>query len=239
MIELCTIVANENRYLVEWLVHHLLRFDKITIYDNNPLDCNERVDHELASDDVVINYDYRGMKNVMSTIRDRHKYTEPLAIWLDADEFLINVVNKDELLSNFLMSNFDVMHLNWLTYSGKLENTDADLVRQRFKTPVMPIDGRFGYWGQGNRGGKCIFKTTTKRSWRNTHMPEIPYKPCDTDLRALHPANYSFNIKHDKMYIAHYVTKTWEEFQTKINRGTLVDSTLNHYNQVFFNQFNP
>ena len=64
-IAICAIIKNENLYLREWVEHHKnLGFDKIILYDNNPID--GEVPHQVVGDYVMSGFidvhNIRGME---------------------------------------------------------------------------------------------------------------------------------------------------------------------------------
>lgn len=237
MLELCTIVAHENRYLPEWIVYHLTLFDKITIYDNNPIH-GEYVKHIVNDPRVTVIDTHRGLLNQMLPIRDNHVYTCKYAIWLDADEFLETNVELVQHLDKMIESGFDFMNLNWLCYSGKLANTTSSKVQDRFKQPTRPIDGYFGYYNMGNRVVKNLFVTSSNPTWLNAHSTVEHHQYCNDKFEPVEHCAYTKDISHTNVYIKHYITKTFEEYLQKHNRGVLSTPTLNRYGKSFFDAYN-
>ena len=237
MIELCTIVSHENRYLPEWVEHHLQWFDKITIYDNNPIH-GEYVKDIVNDPRVTVIETHRGLLKQMLPVRNNHVYTCKYAIWLDADEFLETNVEIVQHLDKMTELGFDFMNLNWLCYTGKLANTTSSKVQDRFQTITRPIDGHFGYYQMGNRVVKNIFLTKSNPTWLNAHRPVEHHKHCNDKLEAVECCAYTKDISHTNIYIKHYVTKTLSEYNEKRNRGVLDTPTANHYSQSFFDSYN-
>lgn len=237
MLELCTIVAHENAYLPEWVEHHLQWFDKITIYDNNPIH-GEYVKSIVNDPRVIVIEKYRGLLTQMLPIRNHHVYTCKYAAWLDADEFLETKVNIEEHLDNMTNLGFDFMNLNWKCYTGKLSDTQSSKVQDRFKTVTKPIDGHFGYYQMGNRVVKNIFSTKSNPTWLNAHRPLEHHKHCNDKLELVECCAYTKDISYTNMYIKHYVTKTLSEYNEKHNRGSLSTPKVNHYSQSFFDAYN-
>lgn len=142
-VALIAIAKNEDKYIAEWLEHHLsLGFDTIIIADND----DELVLSGYASDRVVIE-DYTKVKGVQpkaySTLFNKYRKKYDWIAFFDIDEFLVIEDGRD--LKTWLSSypDTDVVRLNCkhFTDNNELDVIDGNYnVFDRFKTPVSVPD---------------------------------------------------------------------------------------------------
>lgn len=224
MIALIAIGRMENEYAREWVEHHLrLGFDRIIICDNNH-------DGEERFEDVLQDYidegrvEIVGYRNIEKAQRSAYtdfyaryrKQYEWLAFF-DFDEFLcINPELPQDV--HALMQRYDsscqVMMVPWLTYtdSGLIHN-DGRPVRERF-TEINEKE---------SIAGKAIVRGGIKglRYRPSVHIPGHPVLRCYNSLGQPMPQKRHTQINTDVCWLAHYTTKTIEEYlSNKARKGT-------------------
>lgn len=224
-VALCCIARQEERYLQEWIDHHLLMgVKRLFIYDNGrgnepvPTFDDERVevidwrDKEAAQCDAYAHC-YR-----------RHGHEYAWIGFIDVDEHV--QVRQGETLTNYLncmaAMKADVVLLNWrvMTDNG-LTRYDERSMAERFTQPMadnrcvrftdIPENDhvkafvRGGVYGLQFGTPHCPVKPATLIAV-NSNGETVP-------LRALIP----HQLKH--AWIDHFETKTAEEYMQKARRG--------------------
>jgi hypothetical protein len=219
-VSVCAIIRDEDLYLNEWIEWHVNNgVEHFYLYDH----CSKIPQENFISSEnmkycTVIRYPVtQGNPQTECYRRFLKEYgceSEWVAI-IDADEF-IRVVDGTPI-PNFLQryEKHDALYVGWITYNadGQLSN-DGRPVRERFKNTAD--------YKKGLPCGKTIIRPK-KVSRMNVHFP-APIWYGDQDV-----VNEDFAYLTDcvgyepplnKIVIDHYFTKSWEEWQHKINRGT-------------------
>ena len=226
---LCCILKMENHYLEEWVRHYInLGIDKIVIYDNNDIDGQyaENIEDikyvkEQKDNGIIDIYKIPNETSVQIKYYNEcyKKYSEyDWLVFLDIDEYLIleKHVNIKDFLSQDKFCNYDIIHLNWKTYTDneklRVENDDYSLFN-RFTTPCKDIPSlskRIDFEIKSIvRGGISKLEFT-----KNPHtMDSIPIPCCDVNGNILNNKDQkNQNIIHTEAWINHYICKTIEEY---------------------------
>jgi len=239
-IALAAIGRLENLYAREWVEHHLaLGFDHIIIYDNN------HGDEEHFED--VLGKHIRDGKVTIVNFRDREKaqraaYNDCYSCygtmydWIaffDFDEFLfIHPTLPHDV--HELMRRYDgwqVVMVPWLmmTDSG-LVHYDPRPVTERF-TESSP---RHSNQAKGIVRGRI----SGLRYTNSVHLPMQPSLRCCNTLGELVMQNRHAKMNTDVCWLAHYSTKTIEEWVTnkwhKGAAGVTYDTFRKQYRDYFF-----
>lgn len=223
-IALAAIGRLENAYAPEWVEHHLkLGFDKVIICDNNR-DGEERFEDVLGERVREGRVVVRDFRNIEKAQRPAYTNTYLHYGWeydwiafFDFDEFLCihpSLPQDVHALMERYGRQFQVVMVPWLTYtdSGLVLN-DGRPVRERF-TEVNLSESTAGKGVV--RGG-----ITGLRYKPSVHLPGCPaLRCCDTRGREV-PQNRHTEMNTDVAWLAHYTTKTIEEYlSNKARKGT-------------------
>ena len=224
-VTLCAIVRCENKYLREWVGHHLaLGVKKIIICDNS-YDGEEQPVEVLS--DFVLNgqvevLDFRnqgGDYNVQDVaynyVYRRYGSTFGWIGFLDIDEMIDGCDDIPQLLTG---KDADVMVLSWrmMTDSG-LVHYEPKPVMDRFTEAV--IGHRFP---DGKEFVKCFVRGGLSGVTFET-QPHCPTKP--EGLRVVNAKGErveqyaAIAPTYEVAWVNHYHTKTAEEFLEKVRRG--------------------
>ena len=240
-IALCCIAKCENLYLPEWLNHHIgLGFDHIYVYDNNDKD-GERCEDVVGKNNkcvTVLKYfigkRQSGCEVQVKAYNDFYKRYGKLYDWvlyLDVDEFLIlNGYNNVEDYVSSLDPQAKAIELNWKCYD------DNDKLHYE----PFPVRSRFTRECQDkelNLYKKYFYKTKIREfSILNVHYTNYVGTAIDCEGNII---DYIKTVKskkanHAKAYIAHYVTKSADEYYTikKKRRGNGLGNdrlSIEHY----------
>ena len=224
-VALCCIARQEERYLQEWIDHHLLMgVKRLFIYDNG------RGDEPVPTfdDERVEVIDWRDKEaaqcEAYAHCYRRHGHEYAWIGFIDVDEHV--QVRQGETLTNYLncmaAMKADVVLLNWrvMTDNG-LTRYDERPMAERFTQPMadnrcvrftdtpendhVKAFVRGGVYGLQFGTPHCPVKPATLRAV-NSNGETVP-------LRALIP----HQLKH--AWIDHFETKTAEEYMQKARRG--------------------
>ena len=224
-VALCAIVRCENKYLREWVGHHLaLGVKKIIICDNS-YDGEEQPVEVLS--DFILNgqvevLDFRnqgGDYNVQDVaynyVYRRYGSTFGWIGFLDIDEMVDGCDNLPQLLNG---KDADVVVLSWrmMTDSG-LVHYEPKPVMDRFTVPAK--QPRY-------QDGKEFVKCFVRGGISGLTFETQPH--CPTQPKGLHVVNAkgeqveqsaAIFPSYDVAWVNHYHTKTAEEFLEKVRRG--------------------
>lgn len=246
----CAIAKQENRYIYEWAKHHLeIGFKHLHIYDNNDVD-GERIEDVFRGTDIegdVTVHDVRGMKCMQLKVYQECYEREDFdwCAFIDIDEF-ITLTDPKMTIAAFLedKQDYEAVHLNWLCYGddGQLKS-DGRGVRERLRNPIQPIDFRSQYITlPDNAHIKSIICKGLKIEWEKPcegmsyatpHTPGLLTKVCNERGEKVKNLPWA-RMNHEKAYVAHYITKTIEEYSVKVGR-TAADSNMpTHLYSRFF-----
>lgn len=253
-VGLFTIVKNEHSYLEEWVQYHLnplLGIHQIYIFDDpfsKPHDeiCNrfpkDRVIHQNIlsmypkswQEKILNRTDYkettiprqlRYMFTVLEYFKSKHIFD--WVFYLDSDEFLTLADNEKESIPDILNAykDYDILSVSWKNYgaSGHLNRPDGGVIENY--TIECPV-----YVGSmsTNASSKLCFNLNRWNSTRirSNHHLVFKGKWCKTNF-----SKDSKELVYDRLYIRHYITKSLEEFVSKVLfRGQFFGSkTINSF----------
>lgn len=231
-----TIVKNEHLYLNEWIKYHLdLGIEHIFVFEDFDSETHKSITDTygdkvtlnnifsiLNEDDRKVALELKKTKkwNVQHIyLRNALKYVGSLnkfdwCFVIDADEFVtLEGDALDKVLP--LYENHDAFIMLWKCYGAdghisKPDYTEKGVIETYTKEVCNNIIDK-----PQSLVKTCYnLKRYRPEFFHNQHRPSDVCKWCNTDLKRNIRATYS------KIYIRHYVTKSWEEFAWKrIKRG--------------------
>ena len=229
------IVKNENKYLKEWVNHHLsLGIEKIIILDNNDIG-GEVISDEIKHLPQVEIRNFRGRTVIQNraysmTVFSLNPSVYSHLITIDADEFIgLNDCfnnNIKSYLSNYKIHNADQIKLNW-----RLRNED-DVV---YGDPNIPLKER-NYSSYPNKyseldlfensNSKCIvtlrdkYNRNLKWVYINPHVARSSGITSTVDNRGDFASNtVRIGANYDCAWVDHYRYKSTSEMCEKMARG--------------------
>lgn len=230
----CCIGKNENKYIkefVEW--YKFLGISHIRIYDNNDLlgERFEEVIQNYIDDGLVDIVDYRGREVCqMEAYTECYKELKNNYDWIffiDCDEFLILKRAKSigEYLAMPQFINFDMIHLNWLTYgdNGHVYYENKPMM-ERFKKPIS-IDTKIA---MPQLPENCHIKSIVRGGLDDIQWVGngFSHTPSPNELRTCNDVGFTKNgniplgnMDYQFAWLNHYSTKTAEEYADKMKRG--------------------
>lgn len=238
MVRACilTVVKNEQEYLDEWIKYHLdLGVSHIFIFEDFGSDSHKEICDKygdkvsLNGVETILDEDTKKkvlelkltrksnpqtiyFKKGLSYIQKTYSYDWCFVI--DNDEFItLDNVNFEDIFE--LYKDYDAFVLQWKIYGAN------GLVRK----PNYDGKGLIGtYTKPSNYVGHDNLEWTTKTCYKldnfketyflGTHQPSDECKWCKTDY-----STDRKKIVFDKIYLRHYMTKSWDEYIAKRKRG--------------------
>ena len=230
-----TVIKNEHEYLDEWIKYHLdLGVNHIFIFEDIDSESHKEICDKygdmVSLDSVTAVLDEDEKKRVkefkLTKKRNPQEIYFPKALtWIknncehdwcfviDIDEFITPYKSISEVLSEF--EGYDGIVLQW-----KIFGANGHVLKPNYDSKgVLDI-----YTKESNYLGHSVLEWTTKTCYnlhtfketyfKNNHQPSDECHWCRTDF-----SNIRTNIVYDKIYIKHYITKSWEEYISKRKRG--------------------
>lgn len=229
---ICSCIKDEEIYLDEWVTYHLsLGFDHIWLYDNNSaISVAEYIkSYKWASYVTVIPWPCKEQPQRKANQHFLDSNIDAMwAAFIDIDEFFDI---KDDRSINELMEDYNdysAVHFCWEIYNANgLVYKDERPLRERFTRKVRNKD-----WFDG----KFICRPQAV-VWLGVHQLCMKWNHLHVDSHK-HLCNYSgMNYQFDICTIAHYFTKSLEEWVNKIKRGSVDKYRLCKYKEFF--DYNP
>jgi len=235
-ILLCTIAKEENKYIKEFVEHYKkLKIKKIIIYDNN--DIKGEVFDDILKYEIKNNFvriiNYRGFKQPqIQALNNCYKRFNKNYDWIafyDIDELLQikNFTDINEFLTLPRFKNCQSILINWKYYG------DNNKIYYESK----PLSERFNksfYFNKINNYNIYLVSAakTIVRGGLNIKWELFPHylnntincRPDGTILK-----NYFSPPHYLIAYLAHYTTKSTEEFAERLNRGDVYLETTENY----------
>lgn len=232
-VAICTIGRCENAYIREFLMHYQkINVDKVFLYDNNfdGEEYFEDVIQEFIDNEFVEVIPYRNKHfcqlQAYQHCYDTHKDEYDWFLFIDCDEYLYMTGFTDIklFLAQYQYNCYDMIHINLMNYGDNdLVKQSDELLCERFKTPILPLDYTKLYnFPENDHIVSIIRGHLPEVKWDGTpHTPTNSLNCCDargnkciSAMPFIHP--FDFSAAHFK----HYSTKTLEEYlKIKAKRG--------------------
>ena len=237
-VTIVAIMKKEQLFLQEWLDHHIALGVKNFILYNN-----DRSGYRFSTpEDVRVRLiDYSMQKGIGQTVQvqaynDACKYLKggTVAV-IDLDEFIFITPDFQRRLDKrlppieaaFEFFNTGGLALSWMNIGagGNIKRPAGGVVKNYTKPcPKIPI--RFGF--------KSIYRVNQGITWYNAHRTAATPALFDTDGKIV--TGYETSDLYDKVYIKHYITKSWEDYVEKLKRGNF---SKGYRNIDTFFEYNP
>lgn len=244
-VSICAIFRDEAVYLKEWLeFHKIVGIEHFYLYNNFSKDNYQEILKPYIEDDTVTLIDWPKEQAQIAAYEDCIEKFSNDTEWLgfiDLDEFV--VPNSTNNIYDFLKDfrNRPAVLIYWQLFgsSGKMNRDIRKLVTEDF----------YLCWKKYYGKGKCFYNTSYgyKESknklihhqfWGTFKKNGGCLLPCVNEFNKV-VVNGShqivpFRIKDFPVQINHYHTKSWAEYQTKINRKGDVFFADNPKNLAYF-----
>lgn len=226
----CLVVRDEHDYIVEWVNHHLsLDIHPIYLYDHQsipPLD--EFLKQYIVDGRVVYErLDQKGHVDGLSPqlyayeqcLRD-HGPDHHWLVFMDVDEFLIfRNTHPIQSLPAFLpeFEKYSALAVHWILFGSSGHDTKPLRSVLRSYIRCLPLKHTHHLFVKSIVNTRCTVGTAdSPHSFRyNCSNPAVR-----TDTSPIEGATASDFPVHDRLVIHHYATKSVEDFELKILKGS-------------------
>ena len=229
MLSITAIMKNEGPYLKEWLDFHILvGVEKFYLYDNESTDDTKEILKPYI-DKGIVDYIYWPGKSQQQpaytdTFNKHANDTKWMAI-IDLDEFLV-AKDYDNIVDYLktLPKNFAQLVIGWEQYgsSGHIHKPKG-LVVENFK-----------YHAAKSWGVKSIVNPRLVYETLNPHTHEVAGFTIDENGKKLGRIDQTENrnITTHKIRVNHYVTKSYDEYISRMNQGSVSKMKIQDYRSV-------
>ena len=249
-----TLVKNEHEYLDEWIQYHLnLGVNYLFIFEDydsksHKKICDKYLQVALINIGELLNTDniiksrnhifYQRqiiyLKNALNYIHNNYDYDWCFSI--DSDEYITieaKYNNINEVLKEY--NEYDAVLINWKNYGAnglinKPDYSKKGIVETYNKPCEFQLMDKV-FWHETVKTVYNMHKFTDDL-FKSECTPNLTRNWCKT--------NYTQDKEHliyDKMFIRHYITKSWEEYVWKLKTRGMFYS--NHRNYDSFFEMNP
>lgn len=216
------IVKDEGKDILEWLLYYIaIGFSSIIIYDNNSTDDTARVVKNVGQslDVRLVDWpEHPGQVQAYNHAISSYGTEFEFMFMVDADEFL--VLSKGDTLEKYLkrIKPYPAVAIHWLNFgSSNHQERPAGLIIENYLWRSKKLNAHV----------KTIFQPAmlmTQSRFVNPHfLSDVPYvwsdgSSVDWQKHKIGGKAHSPTATH-VAFIAHYITKSAEDFRNKIARG--------------------
>lgn len=240
-VALCCMAKNENKYIndfVKWYVR--LGVDMIYIYDNNEIGSSNLLDYiSVGLHNKVKIIDIKGQKEkhlqqrIYTEFYNEYKDTFEWCLFVDIDEFLVNMPNIKLSLSNRVYDKYNQIRVMWRVY-GDDDLITRDMTKPVYKVFNKPITSSLmrDLKTKGNlekqgkfilRGGLDNVKITSPHFASYGNRDNLVESCLPNGERCYSKVVINEPYFRNNVYIHHYMTKSLSEFiEQKLNRNDAV-----------------
>ena len=199
----------------------LLSIDNIIKEENK-----EKIDYCLKN-----NSSYQGfvLKNGLDFIKENTNYDWCFII--DIDEYVTigknNELNLKETLNIF--SDYEALVLSWMNFGA-----NGNVYKPNYNEKTIPeiYTENISFQKCDRAGGnlKTVYnlKKCNDKTFFTQHVPRFSSKWCDTNF-----IKNKNKTVYDKLYLRHYITKSWEEYVWKISVRGMFHKNHRNYDTFF------
>ncbi|MBZ5975037.1 glycosyltransferase family 2 protein [Leuconostoc gelidum subsp. gelidum] len=214
-------IKNEAKYMKEWLDYHLMiGVDHFYIYDNRSIDNLSEVLAPYITNGNVTYTKWNGKNQQLEIYKHAITNYKDETTWmalLDADEFLVSLTEQNIIdFLKCLNTNVAQVILGWMVFGSSGKKTyENDFVLERFKMHAK------NSWIADS---KPIIRPKYFLNISIPHWVDVFGKTVDENEKKLQrypQINLVSSVPMPKLKfrINHYYSKSWEEFESKRNRG--------------------
>lgn len=210
-IGLCALVKHEELYIADWVKYHLgIGIDQIILYVNDSPDRTAELAMQAGGPQVIIHnwpghpVQHTAHEHCLATYRRRFSWLA----FIDADEYFVIHEPFDRLLPEY--ANYPALCPHWVLFGSNGHKTySPEPVPERFTRCQQDV----------NRHVKTICQPTRTGNWITAHRFIHDMRPVQENFQPIEmldsiPMHGTIN----RIYIAHYFTKSLEEFTERRSR---------------------
>lgn len=245
-----TVIKNEHEYLDEWIKYHIdLGIDHIFIFEDidsdshksicdkygekvslnsvlRALDKKERERAKEIKELKIYNVQNFYFKKLIRFIKNFYTYKYDWCFLIDNDEF-ITLENENDKINDVLnlYKDYDAFIMSWKCYgaNGYVNKPDYSKkgVVETYTKEVKPLTQDYV---------KSCYKIRTfdEDFLVVHHYPTDVCNWCNTDF-----VKNRFILTYNKIYLRHYITKSWEEYIWKLTKRRFMWGLRRDYDFFF------
>lgn len=250
-VALCCLAKNENLYIndfVSWYVR--IGIDTIYIFDNNEKEM-DTIDHFIDSKyhknikviDIMGLREHHLQQHIYTDFYHKYKNDFDWCLFVDIDEFLVNVPNIKSLLSSSIYNRFNQIRIMWRVFGDDnlISRDMSKPVFQVFKKPISHSLMRdLKTKGNLEKQGKFILRghlnnvNITSPHFASYGNRDLLVESClPNGEKCFSKVVINEPYYRNAIYINHYMTKSLSEFiDQKLNRNDAVynyNINMNYY----------
>ncbi len=225
ILSLVVIVKDESDYIIEWLEYHrMVGVSHFYIYDNDSKDNIQRKLRWYIDNNVVTYINWPGESQQIPAYNDalrNYKFATKYMGFIDADEFLVPVLNKTlpEIIDDIFRENVRAggIGVNWRVYGSSFYEVRTEgLVIERFKYRAKDFD-RNGF----NYYIKTICNPRLALEFRNNshNVVYLENYYCISENGSVIPWAFFYDGMCSKLRLNHYSIKSKEEYFQRMKKG--------------------
>lgn len=233
----CCIVKNENvETIFEWIDYHSkIGITKFVIYDHSDIKSLKFDIQNSIYTKIVEIVDWSLQQQAQNKAYNHCLKSNIDATWIifiDIDEFIH--IENNEKIDSFLSryNQYAAVCLNWIIYTAN--NHISKPLGDLFSNYTEQLDHL------DNKKIKSIVqpKSTVGFS-KNPHLPEFIANNYGVDIKENIVNDPNENFVYKNIYIKHFITKSFEEWLLKLNRGR-ANYPINYRQKIdLFWDYNP
>lgn len=234
------IMKQEHRFLQEWLDYHVsIGVSKFILFQNDEPQNGYKfnVPKNIIVDVIPFHNKYNGMPTQIEAYNTACKMCMgEVVAFIDLDEFITispkfakTLPHKTSLIDEaYNACQFEALAVSWLNMSaGNHINRPKMGVLEAYTNKSPKIRDVFNF--------KTIMLVKEGVKWETTpHRPSHNYGLFDTNGNEV--KEVQTDDLYDKIYIRHYMTKSWQDWVDKLKRGNFTKG-LRTVNTFF--EYNP
>lgn len=224
-------IKDEHLYLDEWINHHLkIGFHEIYLYEDYDSLSHKEITNKYnnvflfnVKDVGLVKDNPERQKSLYLYFTTKYKDKMDWCAFIDIDEFIIlDGITLQSLCDNFFNTEYNAFCLYWKLFNanGHITRPSGGLVESYTKeVSVQLIEAKsmFLYKSIVN-----MHKDIT--NWVNPHAPN---KTCDTTGQRIDYNPKLNNIVYAYGHINHYFTKSFEDYEQRLQRGNVTKNLRN------------
>ncbi len=253
-----TVIKNEHEYLDEWIKYHLdLGIDHIFIFEDMDSKSHKEIIDKYG-DKVTLNgvlsilngddkkkaielkqthkwnIQHLYFRNGLRHIKERHSDVYDWCFVIDNDEF-ITLENENDNLKDVLslFKDYDAFIMQWKCYgaNGHINKPDYS-IKGVVDTYTKEAEGNVPDTRDSFFKTCHNINTYKNEFFHNQHHPTDKSNWCNTRFK-----KDKYGCSYDKIYLRHYITKSWEEYVWKRKSRGFMWGGARDFN--FFFAINP
>ena len=233
MIGICAVIKNEHLSLKEWLDYHFsIGIDHVWLFEDYTSDSHADIVKGYGDKVTLLPFSITGAVegNLLRQCAVYewfcHEYEGKMdwCAFIDVDEFIVieNGMTLAELCDKFKDSSFNGFGLYWKMYNanGHIKRPEGNVRDNYTQTTDYHVKNAVVRW---------VYKTIVNMHKHIERWPvcHSPGNVCDIEGNRIDIRAMKNTFITEGAYLAHYFTKSWEDWLLRIKRGNIMAKNRN------------